>query len=165
MRNGCTASPQNRSRVVRISCVVPGVLLAACKKQLSSRNVDDGHILTESFTQAGSIPVFGSRFSLQTWTYAFMALVLLFGTGAIMTLDLMRSVPRLVSTNAPATSSQTSTPAPASTQNNTNDSTTSTTTTPATPSSSSSSSSTSSSPSQSSVTPTYQYQAPVTSVS
>ena len=140
----------------------PKGFVGSLRKQLSGHNVDEGHILTESFTQTGATPVLGSRFSLQTWTYAFAALVLLFGTGAIMTLDLMRAVPRLASTTA--TTSQTSTPTSANTtsgtQNNTSNSTS--TTTPATPSSSSSAS-TSSSPS--SPTPTYQYQAPVTSVS
>lgn len=136
------------------------------QKQLGNRAVDNEHILTESFTQAGSMPVLGSRFSVQTWTYALTAMVLLLGTGTIMTLDLMRSVPRLVSASTHATTSQTPLPTPTntttSTQNSTSTNTNNSANTTTTPSPNSSPSTSSSS---TPATPTYQYQAPVTSVS
>lgn len=112
---------------------------------LATRGVDENHILTESFTQASKTSALGGKFSLQTLTYAFSALLLLVGIGGIMVLDLDRSLPKLVSAAAQqkTTTNQTASSNGGSSSNSSSSSSNSTTTT----------------------APTYQYQAPVTSAS
>jgi ferredoxin-NADP reductase len=136
----------------------PNGFMLHLEKQLIARQVDPNKILTESFTQS-AMPAFGSRFSLQAVTYAFAALLLLFGIGSIMALDLDRTVPKLAAAQTvKVTSSTSSTPASTASSGTTSSNTSSTgsSTTPIT---------TTTTPATSSTSTAQTYQAPVSSVS
>ena len=91
----------------------PKGFVGAQAKALRAKDVHDDRILTESFTQSSKLLSDG-RWSVTSLTYAFAALLLLGGVGAIALLDLVRYVPKLansqpvaaVTTTGPTTTTQ-----------------------------------------------------------
>jgi len=66
---------------------------------LRTNGVHESRIVSESFTQASSL-TFGSRFSIPWVTYSLAAAALVVMAGAVMVLDLSRTVPKLASAQA-----------------------------------------------------------------
>ncbi len=64
------------------------------KKHLLEGGTDPGLIITEEFTTGGKITNKAS--SINRWTYGLVAASIIFGTGFIMVLDLMWSVPTIL---------------------------------------------------------------------
>ena len=120
----------------------PKGFMHAMKEILSIHQTDPSRIITEEFTPTSkdNIAEASPKFSISKWTYSLTALSFALGIAFIMTLDISRVLPKLVSAqSANTTSSQTVTPT-------TNSSSSSSTSTPITSTQS-------------------QYHSPVTSVS
>ena len=128
----------------------PSGFMAGIKKVLNQHNTDPDHIVTEDFSpthQVGSLSIF-PKTAISRWTYILTGATLVLGTIFIMTLDVVRALPKINAITKSENSSQTN--SGSSTNSSVGSSTTSTsgsqttTTTPTTQS---------------------QYQSPITSVS
>lgn len=125
---------------------------------LQARDVDEDHLITESFTQATSLGL-GVNISIPSLTYVTTAFALLAGIGFFTYLDLARYLPK-VQAKASAASSTDNTAAPSTTSTTTNSSASQST---GDSYSQTTNSSTSSAPTMQSYSQSYQ--APVSSVS
>lgn len=153
---------------------------------LADNDTDPFRIITEEFTPTSQVSNISaaSGHSIPRWTYALTGISMVLATAFIMTIDLDRAVPRLVSAQTvqqPTTTTQTTTPinpassstSPSQTSSATNSQSTDTptsdqstsTSTPTTTAPSSSSSSTANNSSSNNSSTQQTYQPPVTSVS
>jgi ferredoxin-NADP reductase len=146
---------QSYNRFTYFVCGPKG-FMHAMKEILGAHDTDPDRIITEEFTPTSQDNAVSTspKYSISRWTYSLTAASLVLGTAFIMTLDVSRALPKLVSAQSIQTPT-TSQSSNASSSNSTNYSS----------SSSQQQSTSQSNPSTYSQSSQSQYQTPVTSVS